>query len=431
MAFPSTLRNHAIACVRYSAFEAFRGVFSTPIQASKPDIVHCHDSMPLLAAEQAARATGAALIYDSHELEAHRNIFMPPYLKAKITGVEARVLPAADAVITVSDSIADDLAQMYNIARPVVVHNAPQRKPMPLPPRWQQASRDTHLRTEAGIADDAVLMVYTGNVSVNRGIEQTISGLSEYYKTTTAPRDVHFSIVGSTKDETADVVRAQVAAAGLVDKVHFHAPVPPTEVTSFISTADIAVVSVIPVTRSYDCAMPNKLFEAAMAGLPILGADLAAQGPFIKEHKLGVTYDPVSASSFCAALTEMLADLTSYKRDGVAQDAFDNAFSWEAQGRKITDLYARISKTRVRKIQRVAMVVPNPCDPDFRVVKEAETLVAAGYDVTLFVTRSKLSQLPDMECINGVTYKRSDWHVGAVVRAVAYDALRRISGSKG
>lgn len=418
MSFRSRLRNHVIARFRYYSFEAFSAVFARSMQASAPDIIHCHDSMPLLAAKRVAKATGAALIYDSHEFEAHRNIFMPPYLKAKIIGIETQVLPGADAVITVSDGIADDLSQMYGIARPIVVHNAPPRTPMPLPTRWQQPSRGASLRSEAGISEDAVLIVYTGNVVVNRGIEQTIAGLAEYYRTTPAPRDVHFSMVGSTKDGTADLVRAQVAAAGLVDKVHFHAPVPPTDVTSFIATADIAVVSVIPVTRSYDYAMPNKLFEAAMAGLPILGADLAAQGPFIKEHKLGVTYDPVSASSFCGALTEMLADLAGYKRDSAAQEAFDNTFSWEAQGRKITDLYARIAKARGREIRHVAMVVPNPCDPDFRVVKEAQTLAAAGYEVTLFATRPRGSDLPDTEQLNGVTYKRCNWDARSAARAL-------------
>ena len=120
MAFRTSLRNHAIARLRCRSFEAFRAVFAPPMQASAPDLIHCHDSMPLLAAQRTAQLTGAALIYDSHELEAHRNIFMPSYLRAKIMDVEARILPKADGVITVSDCFADDLAQMYSIARPHV-----------------------------------------------------------------------------------------------------------------------------------------------------------------------------------------------------------------------------------------------------------------------------------------------------------------------
>lgn len=425
MSVSSKIRNHVIAMVRCRSFEAFHAVFAKPMAESVPDLLHCHDSMPLLAAHRVAQATGAALIYDSHELEAHRNIFMPPYLQAKIMSVEAKVLPDTDAVITVSDCFADDLMQMYGIMRPVVVHNAPPRGPMPLSPRWQATSHGYNLRAEARVSDDAVLMVYTGNVGANRGIEQVISGLTAYYSTVPDPQDVHFSIVGSAKDDTLELVRNQLKLAGLSDKVHFHAPVPPTEVTSFISSADIAVVSVMPATRSYDRTMPNKIFEAAMANLPILGADLTAQGSFIKENNLGLTYDPASASSFCACLTEMLANPTRFKRDAAAQDAFDNAYGWETQGRKIIDLYARISAARGREIRRISMVVPNACDPDFRVVKEAQTLAAAGYDITLFATRTASSDLPDIEQINGVTYRRCDWNAHAASMALCTEIIQR------
>jgi len=416
LAFRTSLRNHAIARLRCRSFEAFRAVFAPPMQASAPDLIHCHDSMPLLAAQRTAQLTGAALIYDSHELEAHRNIFMPSYLRAKIMDVEARILPKADGVITVSDCFADDLAQMYSIARPHVVHNAPPLKQMALQNRWQAASRTSGLREEAGVSESAKLLVYTGNIGVNRGIEHVVAGLAEYYRRTKSAQDVHFSIVGSPKDDTAERVRIQAAAAGLADKIHFHAPVPPTEVTSFIAQADISVVSVMPATRSYDRTMPNKIFEAAMAGLPILGSNLTAQGAFIKEHALGLTYDPYDANSFCLSLSTLLETPDVYKRTKTQQKTFDAAFSWEAQGRKLTDLYARIAEKRGREIRRVCMVVPNPCNPDFRVVKEAQTLASAGYEVTLFATRSANTP-PASENHAGVQYQRIEWDVRAVLRA--------------
>jgi glycogen(starch) synthase len=430
VAFRSLLRNHAIAFLRCYSFEAFRTVFAEPMISTMPDIVHCHDSMALLAAHSVARTSGAALIYDSHELEAHRNIFMPSYLQAKIMAIEAQVLSDADGVITVSDCFADDLARMYDITRPIVVHNAPPRLPMSLLPRWQAVSRYGGLREEAGIDDDAVLMVYTGNIGLNRGIEQAVSGLAEYYRTTSKQRDVHFSIVGSATDDTADRVRAQAQAMGLGDKVHFHAPVPPTEVTTFIADADISVVSVMPATRSYDRTMPNKIFEAAIAGLPILGTDLTAQGDFIRVNDIGVTYDPESATSFCAGLLELLSHPARYQRNSEQQKRFDGAFSWEAQGRKLTDLYAQIAAARGCEIRNITMVVPNSCDPDFRVIKEAQTLAAAGYDITLFATCPRGSQLPEMESMGEINIIRRDWTACAVGLAIFDTVFKRIFRSR-
>ena len=57
------------------------------------------------------------------------------------------------------------------------------------------------------------------------------------------------------------------------------------------------------------------------------------------------------------------------------------------------------------------MVVPNVCNPDFRVMKEAESLAAAGYDVRVYCSWKPGLGLPMKETINGVTYIRREWDV--------------------
>ena len=39
----------------------------------KPDVVHCHDSICLIAAVLLKRFVGCCLVYDAHELESNRN----------------------------------------------------------------------------------------------------------------------------------------------------------------------------------------------------------------------------------------------------------------------------------------------------------------------------------------------------------------------
>lgn len=63
---------------------------------------------------------------------------------------------------------------------------------------------------------------------------------------------------------------------------------------------------------------------------------------------------------------------------------------------------------------RVAVVVPNPCDPDYRVVKQAEYLARQGYEVRVFCTQAK--GVPSFEEFNGVTYQRVEWHLGKAIR---------------
>lgn len=70
--------------------------------------------------------------------------------------------------------------------------------------------------------------------------------------------------------------------------------------------------------------------------------------------------------------------------------------------------------------KRIAMLVSNPCNPDYRVVKQAESLANAGYEVCIFATwRPKLG-VPIQEVINGVTYKRYEWNVLKVIRMMYF-----------
>ncbi|MEP5152739.1 glycosyltransferase family 4 protein [Planktotalea sp.] len=403
--------------------QLFRSVFENDIVAWKPDVVHTHDGMSLPLGVAAAKRSDAFMVFDSHELEAHRNPPLSPRQRRNVEKIEQRYLPQADAVTTVGQKIADHLVAEYGIERPRVIYNAPPQTSRPLPEKWQQPARGS-LRAEANIPDDAIVLVYTGNITMNRGVEQTLEGMAAYLKRPGANPNVRLSMVGKTRPEIFDAVTQLAAKLNLQDHIHFHDPVSPTAVVEFIAEGDIAVIPVIPVALSYDYAMPNKLFESMLAGLPILGARLAEMGPFIEEHQLGVCYDPVSAPAFADALATLLSNGAAPRLNETRIAELAKQFSWEAQEAVLRDVYAGLDATG--NPLRVAMVVPNPCNPDYRVVKQAETLAAAGHEVCIFCTRPVGSDLPDLETINAVDYRRLDWSVRSAADGFLKFYLRRL-----
>lgn len=66
--------------------------------------------------------------------------------------------------------------------------------------------------------------------------------------------------------------------------------------------------------------------------------------------------------------------------------------------------------------KRVAMLVSNPCSPDFRVNKQAEALAQAGYEVRVFCTWKPGLGIPIYEVINDVTYVRREWNPMKLLR---------------
>lgn len=59
--------------------------------------------------------------------------------------------------------------------------------------------------------------------------------------------------------------------------------------------------------------------------------------------------------------------------------------------------------------KKIAIVVPNPCNPDYRVIRQAETLARAGHEVRLYATKN--AHTPPYEEFNGVKYIRSNWNI--------------------
>lgn len=400
------LKKTYYAIARRFVHQLFRSVFEDPIVAWKPDVVHVHDGLSLPLGASAAKRSGAHMVFDSHELEAHRNPPLSAWQKRNVERIERRYLPKADAVTTVGHKISQYLASTYAIAPPEVIYNAPPISHRPLPEKWQQPARGA-LRAEAGIPKDAVVLVYTGNITINRGIEQMLDGLAYYLNEHGPSADIYLSMVGKTRPETREAIIARADELGLLSRINFHDPVSPTAVVEFISDGNIAVIPVIPATLSYDYAMPNKLFESMMAGLPILGTRLAEMAPFIEKHALGLCYTANSASGFSEALAQLLKDGQPRRFSEERRQELARMFGWEAQERVLLNVYAGLGTPEGPL--RIAMVVPNPCDPDYRVVKQAETLAGAGHRVCVFCTRPTGSDLPDEEVINAVTYRRLDW----------------------
>lgn len=76
--------------------------------------------------------------------------------------------------------------------------------------------------------------------------------------------------------------------------------------------------------------------------------------------------------------------------------------------------------------KRVAMLVSNPCNPDYRVVKQAESLARSGYDVRIYGTWNVTLGIPVRETINDVTYCRYEWSALKILRMVLFGEAENI-----
>ncbi|TYC20237.1 glycosyltransferase family 4 protein [Micromonospora sp. MP36] len=314
----------------------YERLFGPVIDELRPDLVHAHDFRMLGVAARAvlrARAAGrpAKLVWDAHE-------WLPG---ARPRRDNARWLPAhlayvreyvgyADAVVTVSDTLAELLQRDHDLAeRPTVLLNAPATAdagdPEPAP----------DLRRLCGVDRDTPLLVYSGAMAPQRGLDTVVDAL---------PRlpGVHLALV--VGDPTAAYVRqlaARAARLGVADRVHPVPYVPHRQVVAFLSGADAGL---IPLHHwpNHEIALITKFFEYSHARLPIVVSDVRTMAETVRATGQGEVFRARDSADLVRAVRTVLADPDRYRAAYAGPDSPLPGWTWEAQAQRLDALYRRL-----------------------------------------------------------------------------------------
>jgi glycosyltransferase involved in cell wall biosynthesis len=315
--------------------------FLDVIDEFEPDVVHAHDmhviGVAVRAAERAKqRGRTLKVVYDAHEYVAGLSRYGARTRRsiAAWANLEAEYIGKADRVITVSPAIAHRLRSEHNLDHePVVVMNTPNPADV--------SAEVTDLRSQIGLPSQTQLLVYSGGVTKARGVETAVQALVDL-------PDVHLAVVCVPNVDTDAVRQLQAMAVTLnvQDRVHCVNPVKPDEVVAFLRTADIGL---IPILRypSHEMALPNKLFEYAFAGLPVVVSDMPSMKEFVDQTQIGAVFVAADAKDLAVKVRTVLDDLDSY-RERVADPGYQQEVSWSGQAEKLRALYGELSGQKLK-----------------------------------------------------------------------------------
>jgi glycosyltransferase involved in cell wall biosynthesis len=117
-----------------------------------------------------------------------------------------------------------------------------------------------------------------------------------------------FIVMGPSVDLFTQEYEAVAAEEGVADRVFFLPPVAMNEVVSVASEADCGIVMLRNICNNFYWFFPNKLFEYALAGIPIAASDFPDVKEFIEAERCGVTFDADSPRSIALALQRLAED---------------------------------------------------------------------------------------------------------------------------
>jgi glycosyltransferase involved in cell wall biosynthesis len=130
------------------------------------------------------------------------------------------------------------------------------------------------------------------------------------------------------------------------DRLELAEAVAPGQVLAELRGATLGLMLIEPVCRSYELTLPNKLFEYAQAGLPILTSDLPVIGVLVEREQLGEVADPGDPEQVAAALRALCLP-SRHARAVASVRAFAAANRWEDERAILARVYATAVATRM------------------------------------------------------------------------------------
>jgi glycosyltransferase involved in cell wall biosynthesis len=121
--------------------------------------------------------------------------------------------------------------------------------------------------------------------------------------------------------------------------------VAPAEVIDAIADADLGLMLIEPVCRSYELTLPNKLFEYAAAGLPILASNLPVISRVVVYEQIGEAVLPSDVQSIAGAMRR-LADPESSQSARQHIERFARRTTWEYERATLERVYQARGRSR-------------------------------------------------------------------------------------
>ena len=294
-----------------------------------PDVVHAHDytALPIAGAiVEKLRAAGkpAALVYDAHEYVPGVAHLTKP-MAALYTKIERQYSKKAAAVLSVSEPMNDLLLEQLKITtRPTIVANDP------LVDGQEPASRN--LRTDIGVGADVPLMVYSGAVAPQRGIQTALAALRDL-------EGVHLALIANPKNKSVQDLVA--SSPDLSDRFHVVPYVPNSELVSYLSTADIGLIPILH-RLNHEISLITKFGEYMQAHLPIIVSDVKTMSAEVVRLGNGEVFIAEDVADFVRAAKLVLADPGKYR--AAYTDEVLSERSWERQAEILLSTYNMIAR---------------------------------------------------------------------------------------
>ena len=325
------------------------------IRETRPDIVHAHSPVLVgMPALRAARDHGLPFVYEVRDLWENASVDRgkfrynsPLYRLAR--KLETRVLRGADAVVTICDTLKDDLcSRMTDPSRVFVVGNGVDAE------AFDPATPDRDVRARWGLTGKQVI-AYVGTFQPYEGLDLLVGALPQILaRRPTA----HLVIAGGSAGENTSAetsLQAQVDRLGLQSNVTFTGRLPHAMTSGVYAMSDV-VAYPRRLTRTTALTTPLKPLEAMAMGRAVVSSDVPAMRELVRDGENGMTFAAGQQEGLARGCIRLLEDAPLRRALG------DRARAWAVGHRRWDALVGRYHGIYDQLAELTSFVEPRQAD---------------------------------------------------------------------
>lgn len=277
------------------------------------DLVHAHDFTALEVGVRLSTERNVPLIYDSHEWWAgkQRQYRPTPFSDMKEARTERILAKQAFAVITVGESIAELMRTERGLKNVYVVRNS-------FPDSGDQTEK---------VVTPPKGIIYAGRIDAYRELEVIIEASMKI--------DLSVAWMGEHENQWASKFVPLARGAG----IEVLSSQPLQAVTTAMQNAGLVFVTHSDQFESHRLAMPNKLFHAVHAGVPVIATDVTELGNIVRTFDIGELYKPGDASSMVEAIGRAISRHAALVAN---VDSAKSELSWERDSEILSSIYRQV-----------------------------------------------------------------------------------------
>lgn len=259
------------------------------LKKHKPALLVANDLDTLRPNYQLAKKRNIPLIYDSHEIFCEVPELQHSSTKKKIwEKLERDIVPHLKYCITVNQSIANwfntkygtDFKVVRNIPDKMQINKIKTREELKLP------------------TDKRIILLQGAGINIQRGAEEAIDAMQWV-------ENAILLIIGSGDAIGQLTVRSKQEA--VKGKVVMLPKMKPAELFHYTCNADIGLSLDKDTNINYRYSLPNKVFDYAHAGVPVLVSPLTEIKSFVDQYKIGLWIENHDPKHIASRMNEMLS----------------------------------------------------------------------------------------------------------------------------